>query len=536
MEAGHRRQQQEQVEGESQIRHQAGEPVVDEHEHHHRERGSRGGDEPLADGIGAERRPHRALLQHLDGCGQRARAQHDGQVGRLLGGEAAGDLGAPGGNALPDLRRRVDVAVQHDREAPAHVGLGELREGAATRRVEVHRHVRLARGLVDRDPGGGHVSPGHVGLLLHHEGDLPLLVGLLVDPALVEDLVALRHPVLERTLRVHLVVHQLELEQRSLADEGLGPLRVLHARQLHQDAVLALLLDRGLGHPELVDAVPDRLEPLPHREIADLGRLARLQRHHDPAGRLVRLLALEVAQDLADGGERRVPALGRADLDHELGGAASLDLGDRDALLVELGPDAVARPFHLRLHRLGHVDAQHQVDAALQIEPEVDGLARRVEEPDRHGHHGRDEADADPEVATHLAGRLLVAPGGHDAPHRGALELHLDLVRHLQRHGVLRQAHHGTVEAAGGHHAIALLDRAQQLLALLPLLLLRPDDEEVHDREHADHEGQDGDDAAAVASAGRRRPHRVREIHHEGHASESGDESVSAEPPRDSTP
>src|SRR4029079_12393377 len=120
-------------------------------------------------------------------------------------------------------------------------------------RVEVHRHVGLAGVLVDRDPGGGHVAPGHVGLPLHHEGDLALLVGLLVDPALVEDLVAVRHPALERGVGVDLVVHQLELEQRGLADEGLGPLRILHARELHQDPVVALLLDRGLGHPELVD-------------------------------------------------------------------------------------------------------------------------------------------------------------------------------------------------------------------------------------------------------------------------------------------
>ena len=126
----------------------------------------------------------------------------------------------------------MHVAVEHDREPPAHVGVGQVREGPAARRVEVHRDVRLAGVLVDGDPRGGHVAAGHVGLLLDQEGHLALLVGLLVDPALVEDLVALGNAGAERGLRVALVVDQLELEKRGLADQGLGPLRVLHPREL----------------------------------------------------------------------------------------------------------------------------------------------------------------------------------------------------------------------------------------------------------------------------------------------------------------
>ena len=77
-------------------------------------------------------------------------------------------------------------------------------------------------------------------------------------------------PVRERGLRVGALVDQLELEQRGLADEGLGPRRILHARELDQDAVLALLLDGRLGDAELVDAVADGLEPLAHRQVADV--------------------------------------------------------------------------------------------------------------------------------------------------------------------------------------------------------------------------------------------------------------------------
>ena len=52
---------------------------------------------------------------------------------------------------------------------------------------------------------------------------------------------------------------------RALARSG-----ILHARELHEDAVVALLLDGRLGHAELVDAVADGLEPLAHRQLADV--------------------------------------------------------------------------------------------------------------------------------------------------------------------------------------------------------------------------------------------------------------------------
>src|SRR5690242_13785455 len=84
-----------------------------------------------------------------------------------------------------------------------------------------------------------------------------------------------------------------------------------------------------------------------------------------------------------------------------------------------------------------------------------------------------------------LGGRLLVALDGYDAPDRGPLELELHLVGHLQGHGVLGEPDHDPVEPTRRHDPIALLDRGEQALALLPLLLLGPDDQEVHDREHA---------------------------------------------------
>ena len=104
-------------------------------------------------------------------------------------------------------------------------------------------------------------------------GELALGLRLLVDAALVEELGGLGQPAGERLLERRLLVEQLELEQRGLADQRLGALGVLDARELDEDAVVALPRDGRLGDAELVDAVADRLHPLAHGEVAQLGSL-----------------------------------------------------------------------------------------------------------------------------------------------------------------------------------------------------------------------------------------------------------------------
>ena len=267
--------------------------------------------------------------------------------------------------------------------------------------VEVHRDVGLAGVLVDRDARGGHVAPGDRRLLLDEERHLPLLAGLLVHPALVEDLGARRRPGPQRGLRVGALVHHLELEQRGLADEGLGARRILHARELHQDAVLALLLDGRLGDAELVDAVADGLEPLAHRQIADVLGLARLERQHHAAGGLIGFLPVEGGQDLVGRLHRRVPALRRGELEDELGGAAPLDPRDADAALLQLGLRGVPRPLDLGFEGLVHVHPEDQMDAPLEVQAQVDRLGGRVQVPDRHRDDDDDESDADSELTAH---------------------------------------------------------------------------------------------------------------------------------------
>src|SRR5206468_6790064 len=108
---------------------------------------------------------------------------------------------------------------------------------------------------------------------------------------------------------------------------------------------------------------------------------------------------------------------------------------------------------------------------------------------------------------------ILLALPRRDAADGGAVEFELDLIGDPQGHGVLVDPRHGAVQPAGGHDAVAPLDRPEHLLALLFLLLLRAQQEEVEDREHR----RDHDDRGqhALSAAARRRPGRVREVREE---------------------
>src|SRR6267378_5017093 len=68
----------------------------------------------------------------------------------------------------------------------------------------------------------------------------------------------------EERLRFLLGLHELEFEERRLADERLGALLIQEPRELDQDPVLSLPLDRRLRDAELVDAVVDDLPHLLH--------------------------------------------------------------------------------------------------------------------------------------------------------------------------------------------------------------------------------------------------------------------------------
>ncbi len=83
---------------------------------------------------------------------QRAVAQHEREVVRLLAREVSADRDVLAGDAGVDRRRRLHHAVELDRDLLAHVRGGDLGDEVVVLEVDVHRPGR-GRGVDDR--GGG---------------------------------------------------------------------------------------------------------------------------------------------------------------------------------------------------------------------------------------------------------------------------------------------------------------------------------------------------------------------------------------------
>ena len=76
----------------------------------------------------------------------------------------------------------------------------------------------------------------------------------------------------EEAVALIIGLQELEFEEGGAADQVFGALHILHPGQLHDDAVVPLLLDGGFGHAELVDAVADDFPGAVHRVLGLVGR------------------------------------------------------------------------------------------------------------------------------------------------------------------------------------------------------------------------------------------------------------------------
>src|SRR5213593_3611931 len=107
---------------------------------------------------------------------------------------------------------------------------------------------------------------------------------------------------------------------------------------------------------------------------------------------------------------------------------------------------------------------------------------------------------------------ILVDLHLHDAPDGRALELELHLIGDAQGHGLLGEIGDGTEHPARGDDLVTTLDRRQHALALLLLLLLGPDHQEIKDGEHRTEHHERGHQLRAAPAARRRGRHRPRDV------------------------
>src|SRR5205814_10212149 len=73
----------------------------------------------------------------------------------------------------------------------------------------------------------------------------------------------------------------------------------------------------------------------------------------------------------------------------------------RDAAALERGREVLRRAVGLVGHVLVGLDAEDEVDPALQVESEVDRLLRRVQIPERTEEHDENDDDARPQIPRH---------------------------------------------------------------------------------------------------------------------------------------
>ena len=174
----------------------------------------------------------------------------------------------------------------------------------------------------------------------------------------------------------------------SIDPERDGPKEMGEYAKMFETPILALTGDRRLGDPELVDAIADRLDALPHGVVPELGDVPLAHGEGEAPGRLVPLADVEGAE-LAGHRQRVVPAGDVRQLDHDAAESCAGDSLDAHALALEAALEILGGPLGLGADVLVDLHPEDQVDAALQVEPQIDRLARRVQVPEGDGEHHR---------------------------------------------------------------------------------------------------------------------------------------------------
>ena len=165
-------------------------------------------------------------------------------------------------------------------------------------------------------------------------------------------------------------------------DDLLGPRHVFVAGKLHQDLVAGVPVGRddGLRDPQLVHPAPDGLHRLGDRLLADHDFLAgtEVERPVAAAG------APEIPARPAEGDD--VPDFTHAGLvqiqNGELPQSFGFDVREVDFLVVEVFGELLGGLVGQDPHRVLGVDPHDEVNAALQIQPQHDGVPGRVDDVD----------------------------------------------------------------------------------------------------------------------------------------------------------
>ena len=331
------------------------------------------------DVLGAKTGADGALLDDIHRRRERAGAQQQREIAGLARRLAAGDLKIAAQLVL-DGRRGDDFRLafldqQHRHAALDRVARGVAHEARALT-VELDRHHRPLVPLVEGRSGFGEALAGDDDLF----GNQQRLLGIAV--LLVKQFGPERNVAVDRGLDLRRIIvarrgiagmrlDHAYFEARGAAENILGARGVLHARQLHHDALGALLLDDRLGNAQFVDAVSERRDVLLDGRLLGFRlRLGGERRDDAELARPVYGLQRKIGRDALDLALRLVASVGVAELDDD-GLCLAHDAGIGKFLLTQ----RVANIRDLAVEPLGErgleIDLQQEVDAAAQIEAEI---------------------------------------------------------------------------------------------------------------------------------------------------------------------
>ena len=362
--------QEEQVRAQCHRGDQAEQHVVRRHEHDDGHEPPLGGVEALLDVVLAQARADGALLDDFHRRRQRTGAQEQRRVVRFHGVHASRNLDTAATDFGADHRGGHDFALaffdQQDCHALADAFPRYIAEDARAGAVKRQVHRGLL-GLVV-EPGlrvGQPVAGEDHGLLHKQRGAVPLDVVLVAE----------RHFAPGRRgqrLGVHpLLVHHADFEAGRAAEDVLGLGRVLHAGQLYNDAVGALLLDHRLGDTQFVDPVVQGCDVLLQRVLLRaLGGLLLQRAGEAELLAVLRFRQLQVGDAVLDQALGFLAGLGVAKAHaHVL--AFARDARVPDVLLAQLAAGIPGEAVEALGEGRLHVHLEQEVHAAAQVEAEV---------------------------------------------------------------------------------------------------------------------------------------------------------------------
>ena len=284
----------------------------------------------------------------------------------------------------------MHLAVEDDGQAFADIFSGDTLENARALAVKINGHVVAALILIETHAGVGQVSPGEHGAFLDQKRLLDLALGGRVAGHLVEDFGPRRGALLERRACRQAFIHQLEFKLRRAPDKLLGPFGVLDARQLDQQAFVALAPDIRFGDPELVDAVTDRLQGLGHGQFPDAFGLliGQIEDQGETLAVAHAVLDPQVAEFIVQEGFEGLDIVRL--LNSHLNTVVVDFLKRRAAHLVPPGTifQFLGRSLDGAFNGLIGIDFQNEMHAPLKIEPQVDLFLEW-----KGGHEGRQDID-----------------------------------------------------------------------------------------------------------------------------------------------